>query len=54
MTRDDLRGAPVRQRPCAGCGTTELTEARVYFGVFGPFCSVACREKWARKKRGEE
>ena len=33
------------RRYCIWCGAS-VTDARVYFGVVGPFCNVPCREKY--------
>lgn len=42
------RDAWLRFRPCIGCGDRGFgSAARVYSGVVGPFCSVACRERCA-------
>lgn len=35
------------RRFCRWCGD-EVDEHRVYFGVVGPFCGVACRDAYAR------
>ena len=36
---------------CVGCGKKSTSyEARVYFGVTGPFCDVACREAWLKRE----
>jgi hypothetical protein len=32
---------------CRWCGQP-VDEHRVYFGVVGPFCNVACRDEYAR------
>lgn len=32
---------------CRWCGR-KVDEHRVYFGVVGPFCDVACRDEYAR------
>ena len=32
-------------RACCCCGSP-VTEHRVYFGVVGPFCDVACRDEY--------
>lgn len=35
------------RRFCLWCGQA-VDEHRVYFGVVGPFCNVACRDEYAR------
>ena len=42
--RDSLKHHLIERVTCVGCGAV-LTEARVYFGIVGPFCNVACRDR---------
>lgn len=45
-TRDALTLLQARMF-CRWCGEP-VNEHRVYFGVVGPFCDVACRDTYAR------
>lgn len=37
--------------PCLFCGLSTIYDRRVYFGVFGPFCDVDCREAYLASER---
>lgn len=38
---------------CIGCGADASGEARVYFGVAGPYCSVRCRDLTLRLREAD-
>ncbi len=48
--RQAAEPAEIERQPhlfCRQCGE-RVNEHRVYFGVVGPFCDVACRDTYAR------